>query len=373
MSLKAEDIRKESLISKKWNFKKTFLSDYPDGVLITGANSFIGVHVVKSLLEHDMGPLHLLLRATTVPEALARMRQACHNWGLEDFEADKITIHLGDVSRNMMGLSHSEFRSLSSSTGAVIHLAMTPLYHLPYHHFQRVWIPELDRMIAFCGDKEHPKSLHYASSFNANFFQTDDDFAALNTNAWQSGYAGFKWVAWKSLQNAMKQNLRGCIYDIPLVLGSESTGACPIHYSIWLILDIFLKTGMYFPFSFRIIPVDILAGIIVHNIFKEKTGESSMFLRPMLDEPVTDGMFSKTVTSILGLRNEEMETVREACLNKLRFDFMMPGNFYDLLEKVNQLPLILPAGYYEVKLPSTLGVFMSNLNRIMANRKELVK
>jgi len=373
MSLKAEDIRKESLISKKWNFKKTFLSDYPDGVLITGANSFIGVHVVKSLLEHDMGPLHLLLRATTVPEALARMRQACHNWGLEDFEADKITIHLGDVSRNMMGLSHSEFRSLSSSTGAVIHLAMTPLYHLPYHHFQRVWIPELDRMIAFCGDKEHPKSLHYASSFNANFFQTDDDFAALNTNAWQSGYAGFKWVAWKSLQNAMKQNLRGCIYDIPLVLGSESTGACPIHYSIWLILDIFLKTGMYFPFSFRIIPVDILAGIIVHNIFKEKTGESSMFLRPMLDEPVTDGMFSKTVTSILGLRNEEMETVREACLNKLRFDFMMPGNFYDLLEKVNQLPLILPAGYYEVKLLSILGVFMSNLNRIMANRKELVK
>ncbi len=373
MSSKAEDIRKESLVSRKWNLKKTFLSDYPDGVLITGANSFIGVHVVKSLLDHNMGPVHLLLRATTVPEAAARMRQAYQNWGLGEFETNKVTIHLGDVSRNMMGLSHAEFKSLGSSTGTVIHLAMTPLYHLPYEHFKRVWVPELERMIAFCGDPEFPKSLHYASSFNANFFQTDDDFAALNTNAWQSGYAGFKWVAWQSLLNAMNQNLRGCIYDIPLVLGSESMGACPIHYSIWMILDIFLKTGMYFPFSFKIIPVDVLSDIIIYNIRKERSAENALFLRPMLDEPVTDRMFSKTVTSILGLKKEELETVRTACLNKLRFDFMMPENFYELMEKVNRLAVILPAGYDAGQLPTTLGVFMSNLNRIMATRKELIK
>jgi hypothetical protein len=150
-------------------------------------------------------------------------------------------------------------------------------------------------------------------------------------------------------------------------------GACPIHYSIWMILDIFLKTGMYFPFSFKIIPVDVLSDIIIYNIRKERSAENALFLRPMLDEPVTDRMFSKTVTSILGLKKEELQTVRGACHNKLRFDFMMPENFYELMEKVNRLAVILPAGYDAGQLPTTLGVFMSNLNRIMATRKELIK
>jgi len=373
MSSKAEDIRKESLVSRKWNFKKTFLSDYPGGVLVTGANSFLGVHVVKSLLAHDVGPVHLLLRATTVPEAVARMRQANLNWGLGEFDPDKVTIHLGDVSRNMMGLSHMEFRFLAGHTGAVIHLAMTPLYHLPYEHFKRVWVPELERMIAFCGDTEYPKTLHYSSSFNANFFQTDEDFQVLNNNAWQSGYAGFKWVAGKALENAFEQNLRGAIYDIPLVLGTEEKGICPKHYSIWMILDIFLKTRHYFPFSFRVMPVDRLAEVMVYNIRQEREGRGAAFIRPFLDEPVTDGLFSLTVAGMLGLQRSDLETVRGLCQNRLRFDFLLPENFYELMEKVNCLPAVFPEGYDAGRLPLTAMVFMSNLNRIMSTNKEMIK
>lgn len=368
-----EDIRKESLLHKKWNFNKNAPRIYAPGILVTGANSFIGTHIVKLLQSLYPGPVHLLIRAPNVQEAVKKMELAFVQWELGVFNPAKIHVHNGDVCMTRMNLSAVEYKQLSEEVGQVLHLAMTPMYHLPYLHFKRVWIPELERMIAFCGDVAHPKSLHYASSFNANFFQTNDDFAALNSNAWQSGYAGFKWVAQQSVLNAMKQNLKGCIYDIPLVLGSESDGLCPIHYSIWMILDIFMKTGMYFPFSFNIIPVDILADVIVYNILKEMKGENSMFLRPMLDEPVTDSMFSKTITSILGLRKEDLQTVREACQNKLRFDFMIPGNFYELMEKVDRLPVILPAGYYEVKMPSTLGVFMSNLNRVLSVKKELTK
>jgi thioester reductase-like protein len=370
MTSHSDDIRNEFLICKKWNARIPGPADYPDGILVTGANSFIGSHVVRALQHAHSGPVHLLLRAPSVSEAVMKMEQAFSQWGLGDFHPEKFRILLGDVTLNRMNLNQKDFNRLKKEVGSVIHLAMTPLYHLPYHHFQRVWVPELERMIDFCMDPDAPKSLHYASSYNANFFNTDDDFAALNTNAWQSGYAGFKWVANQSILNAMGQGLRGCIYDIPLVLGSERQGICPGHYSIWLILDIFLKTGHFFPFTFRIIPVDILAEIIVFNILNNNQEE---FLRPLLSDPVTDRLFSRTAANLLGLKEANLETVREICQNKLRFDFMMPQHFYDLLDKVNGLPPVFPDGYDTGKLPLTPMVFMSNLNRIMSMKHEQIK
>ena len=215
-------------------------------------------------------------------------------------------------------------------------------------------------------NKRSPKSLHYPSSYNANFFTTNDDFNRLNTNAWQSGYAGFKWVANKVLKNAFDQNLNGCLYDIPLVIGSEEKGICPAHYSIWHILDMFLKTGYFIDFEFKIIPVDILSEIIVSNLITDKNGHGEQFLRPALDEAVTDVQFSHTVASILGLEQTDCETIREACFSKRRFDFMFPPHFYSIIEKVNALPAILPKNFDRQKLPSTAMVFLSNLNRILS-------
>jgi thioester reductase-like protein len=369
MTSHSDDIRNESLVHRKWNSRRTNPTDYANGVLVTGANSFIGSYVVSVLEEKYPGPVHLLLRAPTVKDALIKMEKAFCQWGLGDFHPERFHIHLGDVTMNRMNLGQQEYNQLKTDVGTVIHLAMTPMYHLPYQHFQRVWIPELERMIDFCMDEDAPKSLHYASSYNANFFRTDKDFAALNTNAWQSGYAGFKWVASQAIRNAIGQGLMGCIYDIPLVLGSEKLGICPSHYSIWLILDIFLKTGYFFPFTFQIIPVDTLAEIIVFNIVNKIKDE---FVRPLLADPVTDRLFSRTAANLLGLKEGNQETVREICHNKLRFDFMMPENFYEMIAKVNTLSPIFPKGFDQSSLPPTPLIFMSNLNHILARKHETV-
>jgi len=365
-----EDIRNESILRKKWHINLSDPSRYPNGILVTGTNSFIGTHVIAVLQDQWDGPLHILVRASSEKEALLKMRQSFETWQLGAFRANNVFIHLGDVSIHRMGLTANDHALLREQVGTVIHLAMTPLYHLPYDHFKRMWVPELERMIAFCSDPHFPKSLHYASSFNANFFNDDEDFSALNTNAWQSGYAGFKWVAEQSLKNAFRQGLRGCIYNIPLVLGTEKAGICPRHYSIWMILDIFLKTGYFFKFNFRIIAVDILAKVMVFNIMEERKNNGASFIRPLLSEPVTDGMFAKIAAGLLGLKEVRLETVREAFHNKLRFDFLMPGNFYPLMEKVNSLAALFPEGFDRNTLPLTPIVFMSNLNRILLHQNK---
>ncbi len=368
-----EDLRKEPLLRKKWTYTNGYPNNNPGGVLITGANSFIGVHLVKALQEKGDRQLHLVVRAPSVSEAIRKMQGGFDQWDLGRLNPEKLSIYTGDVSKNMMGLPFKEYQWLREQVSSVVHLAMTPLYHLPYEHFKRIWIPELERMMEFCNDNRSPKALHYASSFNANFFNTDDDFKALNTNAWQSGYAGFKWVAAEAIQNAFRQGLRGCIYDIPLVIGTAEKGLCPSHYSIWMILDIFLKTGHYFPFSFRVVPVDTLAEVLVENIIAVREGSGDAFLRPVLEKPVTDKLIATSVANILGLQPADLSLVRDKCLNKLRFDFMMPDNFYELLEKINYLPAQFPAGFDKSRLPATLPVFLSNLNRIMSVRHETVK
>jgi len=370
MTENLQDIRKEKLIAKKWDFISTPVSILPEGILLTGASSFVGCHLIKELQKEWNGPVYLLLRANTNREAEKKMHEAFAKWELGSFKNDRYEIVTGDVTQKHFGLPYRNYKRLMRETGRVIHLAMTPMYHLPYEHFRRIWIPELERMIEFCGNHHSPKSLHYASSFNANFFNDDEDFSALNTNAWQSGYAGFKWVAEQSLKNAFRQGLRGCIYNIPLVLGTEKAGICPRHYSIWMILDIFLKTGYFFKFNFRIIAVDILAKVMVFNIMEERKNNGASFIRPLLSEPVTDGMFAKIAAGLLGLKEVRLETVREAFHNKLRFDFLMPGNFYPLMEKVNSLAALFPEGFDRNTLPLTPIVFMSNLNRILLHQNK---
>lgn len=371
MAENPQDIRKEKLITKKWDFTSTPTSILPEGILLTGASSFVGCHLIKELQKEWNGPVFLLLRANSKREAEEKMHVSFAKWELGSFKSANFEILTGDVTRKYFGLTYRTYKRMVKETGRVLHLAMTPMYHLPYEHFRRIWIPELERMIEFCGDRKSPKSLHYTSSFNANFFTEDSDFKAVNTNAWQSGYAGFKWVAGSILENAFRNGLNGCIYDVPLVLGSEDKGLCPRHYSIWLILDMFLKTGFYFKFRFRVIPVDVLAGIMVFNLLREAGNEGTSFVRPVLREPVTDHMFSQMAAGLLGLKEADIQTVKGSCQNKLRASFMIPDNFYELMDKVNDLQQVLPNGYDPSGMPFTPMVFMSNLNRIMSRAGEL--
>jgi len=366
MQIPFEDIRKEPLIRKKWSFKSKDITHYPDGILVTGANSFIGAHVVREAQKLLDGPVHLLLRASSEIEAVSKMKQAFAKWQLGPFPESRAMIHLGDTLQPRMGLQTTEHHQLKRDVGQIIHLAITPIYQLPYHHFKRVWVPELDRMFAFCDDRDYPKSLHYLSSIYTNLFTTNDDFKAMNSNAWLSGNTGFKWIAGKAIENAFSQGLRGSLYDIPQVMGSEEIGLCSWYNPTMRLLEIFFKTAMYCRFSFPIFPVDVLARLIIFNIREERKGNGSSFIRPMLEEPLNEQVFAKVTTGILDIRETGVEELRKILNKKMRIDLLLPPDFNDLLEKIRKLPSLSPEEFTPGRLPSTSAVFMSNLSRILS-------
>lgn len=357
----SSDIRNEPLITKKWSFTTGALNR-KDDILITGPNSFIGVHVIKILQQKWTGTIHLLIRGNDRQTAITKMETAFNMWKLGNFETgNNIKIYTGEVCKPQMGLPDEIYNKLHKNVGFVLHLAGVPLYHLPYPRYKNQWLPELEQMINFCRGS-NVKSLHYSSSYNANFLTTDTDFDSLNSNCWQSGYAGFKWVASRVIENAFNQGLKGCIYDIPLVVGSVSDGLCPENYSIWHILDLFLQTGYFIPYAFRIIPIDILAEIIVLNLIKDLKNNGEKFIRPALNQPITHEHFQQFAINLFGLKLTDRETMFNASVSKRKFRFMIPENFNALLEKVNALPPVMPHGITPEILPDSSLVFLSNLN-----------
>ncbi|HRZ97341.1 MAG TPA: SDR family oxidoreductase, partial [Paludibacter sp.] len=89
------NIAEEKLISKEWNFRKRQSSDYPEGILVTGANSYIGVHIISELLKKKEGQIHLLLRAKDSDEAILKMKSAFDRWELDNFDEGSVIIHIG--------------------------------------------------------------------------------------------------------------------------------------------------------------------------------------------------------------------------------------------------------------------------------------
>jgi len=64
---------------------------------------------------------------------------------------------------------------------------------------------------------------------------------------------------------------------------------------------------------------------------------------------------------MFGLEKTKTEVVRNLFPKKLRFDFMIPSSFYELLKILNQLTAYFPSNFESDKRPSTISVFDANL------------
>ncbi|GAB4331974.1 MAG: hypothetical protein Kow00127_23880 [Bacteroidales bacterium] len=367
-NLSTTDLRIEQLISRKWDIPPV-KSRPAKGLLITGANSFLGVHVIHLLQDKWPGPLHLLLRAPSPEKANEKLIRAFAAWELEYNNNRQTRVHVGDVTLRKAGLPAYEYHELIKSTGFVLDLAANSLYRTPYLHYQRLWLPELERMITLCADPQHPKSLHYPIPNLAGFFITDKDFQQLGQDAWHSGYAGFKWVASKTIRNAFKQNLSGAIYDLPLVVGSVEKPGCPAHHPFWEMIAYFIKTGFFTDFLYKIVPVDLLASVIVHNLLADIKGQASSFLHPALTLPINRHSLEYLAAGILNLSYLSPERMYEVSPDKEMYHYLFPEGYYSLMQKVSDIPAKWPGQIELNSLPQTDMLFINTLNNLISSKK----
>lgn len=206
-----------------------------DHILLTGGTGYLGVHLVKDLIEHTQANIYCLVRGVNEADAYNRLLKALNIYfpgELDMYLGNRIHVLLGDINENLLGLSVGHYHSLGTTIDAVIHAAAKVRHYGGYREFERVNVLGTRNVIAFC--KTYRKKLHYISTTSVsgkylvvqNLGQivfTENDFF-VGQHYYENVYVRSKFEAESLIYTAISQGLNATIYRIGMLSGRYSDG-----------------------------------------------------------------------------------------------------------------------------------------------------
>ncbi|PHH81976.1 hypothetical protein CDD82_7408 [Ophiocordyceps australis] len=147
-------------------------------VLLTGAETFIGVHVLAALLRNRGGvTVHVVgsMQRLDLPQLLHLLAKH-HLLGHDGLDADQVGRRVclvpGTLSEPSMGLSRRAFASLGAGLDAIYHLGGQVSLLKPYSALRRLNVAPVLDMIRLAGSGPHVSALHYLSTWSVAHLQT---------------------------------------------------------------------------------------------------------------------------------------------------------------------------------------------------------
>lgn len=104
----------------------------PRKVIVTGANSFVGVHIVQALLASGAQQVTCLVRERPGHSAMARFTQALREYRLEHLDLRRVQVYAADISLPRLGLTCDVYEHLARSHGVLVHNAARVNHVLDY-------------------------------------------------------------------------------------------------------------------------------------------------------------------------------------------------------------------------------------------------
>lgn len=367
------DFQNQPKQSKNWSFKPNDGAQYAPGLLVLGADTSIGLYTLSELLKTWPNSIHVIVNANNEIEARDKIASGFAEYqltfnGLEQ----RVNFFLGDVTKKHFGLYNPDYEFLRENTGHVLDLALTSKYNCSLSFYEKLWLPQLFELLDFCGDPNHPKSLHSKGHYTSHFLSKEEDFNHLDQTAWRTGFSCFKHISSETLSNAFNRGLRGCIYDMPMIIGSSQGAISPSCNSAWEIIDIFIKSGYYLKFNLRVSSIDVVAKMISLNLCNELIGEAKSLIRPVLRQFVRDRHLKKYADHQLkfDLQKGSLENIKLAYPQKEKVDFYIPEDFQELLDIAYNLDPIYPNGLDITTLPDARHIFLQGMHHMFDQEEE---
>ncbi|MEZ8144861.1 amino acid adenylation domain-containing protein [Enterovibrio norvegicus] len=93
-------------------------------VFMTGATGYLGVYILKMLLDKTDDTLYCLVRCRDESEGYNRIRKVIADQGLDwEIDTKRINIIPGDLTKERYGLDDAQYQSLSQNIDKVLHIA----------------------------------------------------------------------------------------------------------------------------------------------------------------------------------------------------------------------------------------------------------
>jgi amino acid adenylation domain-containing protein/thioester reductase-like protein len=238
-------------------------------ILVTGANSFVGVHIVASLLEWGVTGVTCLVRPGNGKTAEERFAAALVDNKLA-VDMSRVQVIAGDLSQKGFGLSEADYQQLDITCGSVIHNAANVNHVLDYAALSVDNIEPLFQLLAFC-EGRRKKILNFVSTLSAcsavSASGTVLEAGPADTPPLyiRNGYNLSKWAGERILDRARQA---GCFVNLfrpgNISFNSSNGVSQPYKNRLMLMLKGSLQLGAVpaLELDFDLMPVDFLAKLI---------------------------------------------------------------------------------------------------------------
>ncbi|MCF5548219.1 amino acid adenylation domain-containing protein [Pseudomonas salomonii] len=245
----------------------------PRKVIVTGANSFVGVHLVEALLAGGAREVACLVRERPGHSAAARFAQALREYHLEHLDLNRVRVYAADISLPRLGLACDVYDHLARNHGVLVHNAARVNHVLDYTSLARDNVEPVLECLRLC--ETHSKkvfnfisTLSACSSIDAQGHVLETPAAATLPLYLKNGYNLSKWVAERLVGRAVEQGAWVNIHRPGNIAFNSDNGVCqPQNNRLMLMLKGSLQLGLAprLTVNFDLMPVDFLARFIAFH------------------------------------------------------------------------------------------------------------
>lgn len=242
-------------------------------VVVTGANSFLGVHIVEALLAWGATEVACLVRASGGQSAAERFSQALQDNRLTHLDLNRVSVYAADITQPQLGLPDEIYARIDSTFGALVHNAAHVNHVLDYESLARDNVEPIFECLRLCEGRTK-KIFNFVSTLSASS-ALDADGQVLEQPAAptppiyiKNGYNLSKWVGERILQRARERGVWVNLFRPGNISFNSLTGVCQPHKNrLMLMLKGSIQLGQVpdLSLNFDLMPVDFLARFIAFH------------------------------------------------------------------------------------------------------------
>jgi thioester reductase-like protein len=242
-------------------------AENPKDVFITGGTGFVGIYLIKELLENTKATIHCLIRGKDLADGKNRIIEKLNSFEIDNPDYhDRIVPVLGDLSAPNFGILLEDYDRLTENIDFIYHVGAYMDFMSSYYQLKAYNVTANYEIVKLATTRKLKKILYTSTIavFKGWDLRAENDSIDHERHLVSSGYSGSKWVGEKVMLKAIEAGLPVQIYRLGLISGDAKTGKMPRDQWFSKVLKSCYELGVYIDqFAIAFTPVDFVSKSIV--------------------------------------------------------------------------------------------------------------